>query len=76
MPNKSQTKLPQSNKKKIISTAIGRLVLTRKLGESVYINGDMEVKLLSMDKKRGQIKLAFTAPKDIAIVRKELYRPL
>ncbi len=47
------------------------LVLTRKVGESVKIGNDIELKILSMDGE--QIKLGIDAPKEIAIHRKEVY---
>lgn len=47
------------------------LVLTRKVGESVKIGDDIELKVLSIDGE--QIKLGIDAPKEIAIHRKEVY---
>ncbi|QXE00961.1 carbon storage regulator CsrA [Terribacillus sp. DMT04] len=47
------------------------LVLTRKVGESVKIGADIELKILSIDGE--QIKLGIDAPKEIAIHRKEVY---
>jgi carbon storage regulator len=47
------------------------LVLTRKIGESVKIGNDIELKVLSIDGE--QIKLGIDAPRDIAIHRKEVY---
>ncbi|MEC0302019.1 carbon storage regulator CsrA [Terribacillus saccharophilus] len=47
------------------------LVLTRKVGESVKIGDEIELKVLSIDGE--QIKLGIDAPKQIAIHRKEVY---
>lgn len=47
------------------------LVLTRKVGESVKIGDDIELKVLSIDGE--QIKIGIDAPKEIAIHRKEVY---
>lgn len=47
------------------------LVLTRKLKESIMINGDIEITVLSME--GDQVKLGINAPKHIDIHRKEIY---
>ncbi|SEN23919.1 carbon storage regulator, CsrA [Terribacillus saccharophilus] len=47
------------------------LVLTRKVGESLKIGDDIELKILSIDGE--QIKLGIDAPREIAIHRKEVY---
>ena len=46
------------------------LCLTRKRGESVIIDGNIEVKINEI--KTLQVRLCFDAPKDIKILRKEL----
>ena len=46
------------------------LVLTRKLGETVLINENISVTVLGI--QGGQIKLGFTAPKDVTIHREEI----
>jgi carbon storage regulator len=48
------------------------LVLTRKKGESVLIGEDIEVTVIKSDD--GSVKLAINAPKNITILRRELYR--
>ena len=47
------------------------LALTRKKGESLVINNNLEVTILEI---RGeQIKLGISAPRDVSIYRKEVY---
>lgn len=46
------------------------LVLTRKAGESIVIDNEIEVKIISI--QGDQIKVGITAPKNIEVLRKEL----
>ncbi|WP_043884002.1 carbon storage regulator CsrA [Caldanaerobacter subterraneus] len=46
------------------------LILTRKVGQSIIIGEDIEIKVLEII--NGQMKLGITAPKNISILRKEL----
>lgn len=46
------------------------LVLKRKLGESVMLGDEIEVQVLSVE--GDTVKLGFTAPQHIQILRKEL----
>jgi carbon storage regulator len=46
------------------------LVLTRRLGESIIINGNIEVSIEQISGK--QIRIGIEAPKDIDIHRKEV----
>jgi carbon storage regulator len=46
------------------------LVLTRKLNESVRIDGDITVTVVKIDGK--QIRLGIDAPRDVAVRREEL----
>ncbi|MSR91855.1 carbon storage regulator CsrA [Inconstantimicrobium porci] len=48
------------------------LVITRKKGESILIGDDIEVTVSKIDD--GSVKLAISAPKDITILRKEIYK--
>ena len=48
------------------------LVLTRKKGESLLIGDDIEITVVKTDD--GGVKLAINAPKNIIILRKELYK--
>lgn len=48
------------------------LVLRRKVGETVMIGNDIQVQILAIE--GDQIKLGFSAPQDIQILRKELYQ--
>lgn len=47
------------------------LALSRKRGESIIINGNIQIKVLEYN--GDQIKIGIEAPKDITIYRKELY---
>jgi carbon storage regulator len=47
------------------------LILTRKLGESIKIGDDIEIKLLST--KGDQARICINAPDDVDIWREEIY---
>lgn len=47
------------------------LALTRKKGESLVINNNVEITVLEI--RGDQIKLGITAPRDVPIYRKEIY---
>ena len=47
------------------------LVVTRKKGESILIGDNIEISISSIE--NGSVKLAINAPKDVQILRKELY---
>jgi carbon storage regulator len=46
------------------------LVLSRKLGEKIYINENICITVVDID--RGKIRLGIEAPRDVPIFRKEL----
>lgn len=46
------------------------LVITRKKGESILIDDDIEIKIVKIED--GSIKLAIEAPKSMTILRKEV----
>lgn len=46
------------------------LVLSRRVGETVFIGDDIEVTILKT--QGGQIKVGIEAPPEVAIVRKEV----
>jgi carbon storage regulator len=46
------------------------LVLSRKLGEKIYINDNICITVVDID--RGKIRLGIEAPRDVPIFRKEL----
>lgn len=50
------------------------LILTRKSNESVIIGKDIEVKVLEIQKN--QVRIGFSAPKEISIYRKEVYEAI
>lgn len=47
------------------------LALTRKKGESIIINNNIEISILEM--RGDQVKIGITAPKEVPIYRKEVY---
>lgn len=47
------------------------LALTRKKGEALVINNNIEVTILEI--RGDQIKIGISAPKDVPIYRKEVY---
>ena len=47
------------------------LVLTRKPGQSVRIGDDIVVRLTEIG--QGQVKLEFTAPKEVSVHREEVW---
>lgn len=46
------------------------LVLTRRIGESIWLGDDIEIKILEINGK--QVKIGTTAPKDVLVLRGEL----
>ena len=50
------------------------LYLTRKLGESVLINEDIEVTVVDVRGK--SVKLGFTFPPGVSVLRRELYEKI
>ena len=47
------------------------LVIRRRAGEAFLINGNIEVEILEVGST--QVKLGIVAPKEISILRKEIY---
>ena len=47
------------------------LILTRKKNESIIIDGNIEVKIIELED--GRVRIGIEAPKEIEILRKELY---
>ena len=47
------------------------LALTRKKGESIVVNNDIEISILEL--RGDQVKIGITAPKEVPIYRKEVY---
>ena len=50
---------------------IGMLALTRKKGEALVINNNIEVTVLEI--RGDQIKLGIAAPREVPVYRKEVY---
>ncbi|QBD81450.1 carbon storage regulator [Ktedonosporobacter rubrisoli] len=49
------------------------LVLRRKVGESIVLDGVINISVLAVEGER--VKIGITAPPDVTIVREELLRP-
>ena len=47
------------------------LVITRKKGEAILLGEDIEITIVKVEE--GSVKLAISAPKNVTILRKELY---
>lgn len=47
------------------------LVLNRKLGESMMLGDNIEIRILEM--ADGKVKIGIEAPRDLTILRKEVY---
>ncbi|MEW6569388.1 MAG: carbon storage regulator CsrA [Chloroflexota bacterium] len=52
----------------------GTLILTRKIGERIYIGSDVSVQLI--DIRGGQAKIGVSAPRDVAVHREEIFKRL
>ena len=48
------------------------LVVTRKQGESILIGDDIEISVSEIED--GSVKIAIQAPREMSILRKELYK--
>lgn len=48
------------------------LVVKRKKGESILIGDNIEINIVSVDS--GSVKISINAPKNITVLRKELYK--
>lgn len=48
------------------------LVISRKKGESLLIGEDIEITIVKIE--NGSVKIAINAPKEISILRTELYK--
>ncbi|WP_203008536.1 carbon storage regulator CsrA [Pseudomonas paraversuta] len=47
------------------------LILTRRVGETIRINDDISIQVLSVSGQ--QVKIGITAPDDVAVHREEIY---
>jgi carbon storage regulator len=47
------------------------LILTRKKDESIIINGNIQIQIISIEE--GKVKIGIEAPKDIEIFRNEVF---
>ena len=47
------------------------LILVRKVQQSIWIEGDIHIKVLSVERDR--VKLGITAPENVKVMREELF---
>ena len=47
------------------------LILVRKVQQEIWIEGDIHIKVLSVERDR--VKLGITAPDDVKVMRQELF---
>lgn len=47
------------------------LILNRKIGESIILDDNIEIKILEI--QDGKVKIGIEAPKEVTILRKEVY---
>ncbi|EOS27062.1 carbon storage regulator [Lachnospiraceae bacterium 3-1] len=47
------------------------LALTRKKGESIILNNDIEISILEL--RGDQVKIGISAPREVPVYRKEVY---
>ena len=47
------------------------LALTRKKGESIIVNNDIEISILEL--RGDQVKIGISAPREVPVYRKEVY---
>lgn len=70
-----QSMISLQRKKEIINEfkrqVKGMLALTRKKGEALMINNDIEITILEV--RGDQVKLGIAAPKEVTIYRQEVY---
>lgn len=55
----------------MLKRGVGLLVITRKKGETILIGDNIEISISKIED--GSVKLAIDAPKEMTILRKELY---
>lgn len=51
------------------------LILTRKQDQAIIIDGDIEVRVLDIN-KYGQIRLGITAPNEVTVHREEIHEKI
>jgi carbon storage regulator len=52
--------------------AIDMLILTRRVGEAIIIDDDVEVHILGV--KGNQVRIGIEAPSDVSVHREEIYK--
>lgn len=57
-----------------MSTKMGNLIVTMKLGDRVFVDDDLQIQFVFTKGK--QIKLRFTGPEDVVVLREKLYNKI
>lgn len=52
------------------------LLLSRNIGESIIINEDIAVRVVGVNRKTGQVRLGFDAPKSVSVNREEIHNKI
>lgn len=64
----------QSTNYSLKGRLIDMLVLNRKMGESIILGENIEIRIL--DIQDGKIKIGIEAPREVSILRKEVYEAI
>jgi carbon storage regulator len=51
------------------------LVLSRKLGEVIYVGDNVKITVVDIDWHKKKIRLGFEAPREVSIMREEVLNP-
>lgn len=62
----------KGNRKDYAPSESSTLILTRKIGERIYIGSDVSVQLV--DIRGGQAKIGVSAPREVAVHREEIFK--
>jgi len=52
---------------------MGRLVISRRVAESIKIGDDIEIFIADIDKAKGKVDIAITAPRHVKILKQETF---
>ena len=55
---------------------MGNLILTRKVGESIFIGDKAQINISVLGIKGAQVRIAIDAPKNVPVHREEIYKKI